>query len=523
MPPDARRTTHPLVFEINTRCWLRDLAARHSQAILLSNAPEAEFELWLRRGFTHIWLMGVWTTGPRSRDVFLSHPDTPPRFAAELEAAGGVPGSPYAIAAYEVPAALGGEDGLRQFRERLHRRGLKLLLDFVPNHVGLDHPWLSERPEFFVQSPEAGSGTFLQQTRDGPRWIAHGKDPYFPPWADTAQLDFRSGATRAAVIDVLRSVAARCDGVRCDMAMLLLGDVFARNWEQLPCPAPTTALEFWSEAITAVRRPDFLFLAEAYWDLEERLQSLGFDFTYDKRVTDFIIERRPRELQRHLLVKGDAFVRRCAHFLENHDEPRIASRLSLEEHRAAALLTLGLPGMRLVHEGQLEGARLRAPIELARRVEEPVDPGIAAMYDRFLAALPATAVGFGRGHIVKPFPVPCGGGAALAGAHHWLTPADTRQETDTHQDVVIVWWLGQEPAFDLVAVNLSENVSTCWLEFPMAKLAEHEWEFRDFLGNERFTVAGAELRVGLLLQLRPHAAHLFHVNPIANHPETGRG
>ena len=102
-------------------------------------------------------------------------------------------------------------------------------------------------------------------------------------------------------------------------------DVFARTWEGFPRPDQLPDREFWADAIAAVRRPGFLFLAEAYWDLEARLQSLGFDFTYDKRLLEFLVERRPAELWRHLLGRGTAFVSRCAHFLENHDEPRIAS------------------------------------------------------------------------------------------------------------------------------------------------------------------------------------------------------
>ena len=172
------------------------------------------------------------------------------------------------------------------------------MLDFVPNHVGLDHPWVRQRPDLFVQSPAEVPGTFAQQTGTGVRWLAYGKDPYFAPWTDTVQLDYRRAATRAAMTQLLQSIAQRCDGVRCDMAMLVLSDVFAKTWERLPVsnaaeastPAgsgnlrpndrpnsrlsnpehATTKLEhdeFWSSTISAVRQdhPGFVFLAEAYW------------------------------------------------------------------------------------------------------------------------------------------------------------------------------------------------------------------------------------------------------------------
>src|SRR5262245_13135696 len=242
---------HPLVSEINARCWLRDLSERRGRPVHFGNVPEEEFEFWRRLGFTHVWRMGVWTTGPRSREVFLRQPDTPGSLKAVLPDWRGedVAGSPYAIAAYRVPDSLGGDAGLRAFRENLHRHGLGLLLDFVPNHVGLDHPWLREHPDWFIRARQKTPGTFPVPTREGEAWIAHGKDPYSPPWADTAQLDFRLPAARTAMIEQLGSIAALCDGVRCDMAMLLLNDVFARNWEGFPSSGPAPASEFWADAI----------------------------------------------------------------------------------------------------------------------------------------------------------------------------------------------------------------------------------------------------------------------------------
>ena len=98
---------------------------------------------------------------------------------------------------------------------------------------------------------------------------------------------------------------------------------------------------------------------------------LGFDYTYDKTLYDGLVSRDAAGVQRHLLGMTAGAVAASAHFLENHDEPRIAAILSPAEHRAAALLILGLPGMRFLHEGQLSGARLKIPVQLARRLEEP--------------------------------------------------------------------------------------------------------------------------------------------------------
>src|SRR5262249_2459296 len=194
-----------LLYEVNTRCWLADWSRRLGRAVGLDQVPTDDFERWRKLGFTHVWLMGVWTVGTRARQVALELPETGRRFDQALPgwAPADVLGSPYAIEAYRVPAALGGPPGLKRIRECLHTAGLQLLLDFVPNHVGLDHPWLRTRPDWFIAGTPASEGAFPQTTTRGERWLAHGKDPWFPPWIDTAQLDYTRADVRAAGISEL--------------------------------------------------------------------------------------------------------------------------------------------------------------------------------------------------------------------------------------------------------------------------------------------------------------------------------
>jgi glycosidase len=485
-----------LLYEINTRCWLRELSASLSRPIDLGSVPEAEFDFWEQTGFTHLWLMGVWTTGPLTRRQYLQSPDTSDRLRQVLPdwREEDVSGSPYAVAAYTVPPALGGERGLQTFREKLRARGIRLLLDFIPNHVGLDHEWVTNHPEFFVQSPVAAPESFRRQTASGPRWLAHGKDPYFPAWNDTVQLDFRRADTRAAVLGELHSVAGRCDGVRCDMAMLLLDDVFARNWRTFVPPETPAAGEFWAEAIASVKKPDFIFVGEAYWDLEARLQSLGFDYTYNKRVTDFLVGRNPAELQGHLLDKGNDFLRRSVHFLENHDEPRIAGRLTPSEHRAAAFLVLALPGICLLHQGQLTGARIHSSVHLSRRPSEPADSELAAFYSRLLSSLRRTAIGRGTGELLRPVPV--------------------SSEDETARNIVAVRWSDGAPAFDLAAVNLSPNPSRCRLKLPNDRRKTRGCRVSDWLdGSSRVDWIGFDADHTTLLELPGFAAQLLRCEP----------
>ena len=489
-----------LLYEINTRCWLRALSDKRGAAVTLTDVPDSVFAQWRTLGFSHIWLMGVWTTGPRARAEALQ-PDLRRAYDAVLPGwtTADVPGSPYSISDYQVPPALGGEAGLRTFREKLQQHGLKLVLDFVPNHLGLDHAWIGARPELFVQSRTQVPGTFAQETPAGLRWLAHGKDPYFPPWTDVAQLDYRRAATRAAMTELLQSVASRCDGVRCDMAMLLLNDVFARTWERFSIPGHQTPRhEFWPAAISAVKQahPEFHFLAEAYWGLEARLQGLGFDTTYDKTLYDELMARNGAGVQRHLLSMTAESLAATAHFLENHDEPRVASGLSFEEHRAAALVILGLPGMRFLHDGQLAGARVKVPVQLGRAPEEAVQPEVAGIYQEMLATLPRTAVGRGKAELLRP-----------RAAWHGNSSA---------QHFVIVQWHSQAPGFDLVVANLAPHRSQCYAPLSVPGLREHDWSMKDLLGAEEYQRAGKDLhKQGLYLDLPPHGAQLFHFRPTA--------
>lgn len=489
---------HPLLYQINTRCWLRELSDAAGHDVNLDDVPEPEFARWRELGFTHIWLMGVWTTGPKCRTMALKEPNL---IHAYNEIIPGwrdedVGGSPYAIADYKVPRALGGDVALKKFREKLHSYGLKLILDFVPNHLGLDHAWLREQPDLFVQSPVEVPGTFAQETVTGIRWLANGKDPYFLPWNDTVQLDYRRVSTRAAMRDLLLSVAERCDGVRCDMAMLLLNDVFAKTWDNFPTASETPSHEFWSDAIPAVKKnqPDFLFLAEVYWDLEGRMQELGFDYTYDKRLFDELFWKNGAGAQARVLGLPREFLARSAHFLENHDEPRIASQLSPTEQRAAALTILGLPGLRFLHNGQLTGAKVKIPVQLARRCVEPVNTEVAKIYDALLAVLQRTAVGRGGFQI--------------------LAPREAWPGNPSAQNFITVQWQSQGPAFDLVVVNLAPHRSQCYVPLAIAELAEHNWLMRDLLGPETYERFGADLAdQGLYLDLPELGAQLFHFEP----------
>ncbi len=491
-------TANPFIYEINSRCWLAELSEAGGTPVGLGQIPEAEFLRWMRLGFTHIWLMGVWEVGSRARAEARGSRDLQREGRALLAGFqnSDLAGSAYAIAGYRIAPEFGGEAGLRRFRQELHRRGMKLILDFIPNHLGLDHAWVQAYPERFVHAPTTRAGTFRQVNGGRTLWLAHGRDPNFPPWTDTVQLDVRRPATRAAMIEDLRSVAQRCDAVRCDMAMLVLNEVFDRTWADYPVHGERATSEFWTEAIAAVKtgHPDFQLIAEVYWDLEPQLQELGFDFTYDKRFYDRLVTQVPEAVIKHLEEQPPEFQARCLRFLENHDEQRAAQVWPLGAHRAAALLLLGLPGARLIHEGQLEGARRRVPVQLKRR---PTDPGtreIAAAYRTLIEGVQKTAVGCGEGRL--------------------LAAREVAPDNRSHRNFVLTQWPGRAGTLDLVVVNLSPARSQAFAPVVVPLGTVKTWVLTDLLGHETHRRDARELRErGLFLDVPGYATQLFHFAP----------
>ena len=321
--------------------------------------------------------------------------------------------------------------------------------------------------------------------------LAYGRDPYFDGWPDTFQLDYGNPLLREAMRTELRKVADRCDGVRCDMAMLVLPQVFERTWGIQTQP-------FWPDAIERVKddHPGFLFMAEVYWDLEWELQQQGFDYTYDKRLYDRLVEGYVPHLRDHLRATLD-FQEHSARFLENHDEPRAAATFPPEKHRAAAVITFLCPGLRFFHQGQLEGAKLRLPVHLCRRPVEPVDEELAAFYRSLLQCLSSPAVRAGYWHLIDCQP---------AWEGNWTDDCFVAQA-----------WRGDEGTRLVAVVNFAPNRSQCYLPLPFSDLGDRRWVLKDMLSSATYRRDGEGLMSpGLYLDLQPWGHHLFELLPAAD-------
>jgi hypothetical protein len=484
---------HPSLYQINTRVWLTDLSRALGRPATLDDVPEAELERLAALGFDWIWLLSVWRTGAAGRRISRENAAWRREFEETLPdlREADIAGSGFAITGYTVSPELGGDAALARLRARLRAHGLRLMLDFVPNHTALDHPWVDEHPEYYVAGTElelarAPQNYIWVKGSHGDRLLAHGRDPYFPGWPDTLQLDYANPATQEAMIGELARIASQCDGVRCDMAMLVLPEVFERTWGRRAPP-------FWTRAIEETRKrvPGFRFMAEVYWDLEWTMQQLGFDYAYDKRLYDRLREGHARPVREHLLAGLD-YQNKLARFLENHDEPRAAATFAPGAHEAAAVVTYLTPGLRFFHQGQFEGRRKRVSPHLIRAPEEPTDERLSRFYADLLAVLCLPGVREGSWRLLES--APAWGGNPTS-------------------DCFIAWaWEARNGDRLLVAVNYAPHQSQCRLRLDFPDLAGHSFRLKDLLSSASYERDGSELASrGLYLDVPAFGYHVFEV------------
>jgi len=488
------KAEHPSLFQVNTRVRLTQLTCALGREATLDDIPDADLDRLAELGLDWVWLLSVWQTGPAAQAISRANPDWCREFAETLPDLEDrdIAGSGFAIQNYTVHRKLGGAAALGRLRKGLQKRGLKLMLDFVPNHIAPDHPWVDEHPDYLVHGSEADLARSPQnycrlQTKGGPLVLAYGRDPYFDGWPDTLQLNYGDPELQQAMICELQKIAGRCDGVRCDMAMLVLPDVFESTWG-------VRADSFWPRAIESVRRkyPDFQFMAEVYWDREWTMQQQGFDYTYDKRLYDRLRQGHARPVREHLRA-GLNYQNKMARFLENHDEVRAASTFPPEMHEAAAIVTFLSPGLRFFHQGQLEGKRKRISPHLVRGPEEPIDMNLERFYWRLLEVLRHPVVREGCWQLLECSP---------AWEGNWTS------------DCVLAYsWTGNDGTKRLVAVNYSDHQSQCYVALPWTELSGRTWKLLDQMGTAIYERAWDDLAAkGLYLDMPAWAYHVFDID-----------
>lgn len=486
---------YPIIYEINTWAWLHELSRKYVRPVTLATVPSEEWNYLFSLGADAIWFMGVWERSPAGIGVAMQNEGLLEDFSRALHdfSPEDIVGSPYCVRRYVVDDHLGGPDGLAAARNILRERGLRLILDFVPNHVAPDHPWVVEHPEYFIRGDAADlrrdPASFFEA---GGNVFACGKDPYFPAWPDVLQLNAFDPGLRQAVIDTVTDIAGQCDGIRCDMAMLMLNNIFERTWGTRAGQRPDG--DYWTAVIPAIKRrlPEFRFIAEAYWDLEWELQQQGFDFCYDKKLYDRLEHDSAESIRLHLCADL-AYQERMVRFIENHDEPRAASVFFPEKQRVAAIIIATVPGARLLHEGQFVGMRVRLPVFLGRRPAEQGDTDFATFYEYLLKAIDNDVFRNGRWQLCER------GG--------W---PDNQSYLN-----ILAWCWDKDDERYLIVVNFGQGSAQALVRVPWDELKGKTWRLTDRMSGETFDRSGDEMRdSGLYVDLGPWKYHFFRLNPL---------
>jgi hypothetical protein len=484
---------YSMLLQVNTRVWLTELSSQLKRRATLDDIPDRAIDEFAANGFDWIWFLSVWQTGTAAQAISRANPTWRREFEATLSdlKEEDIAGSGFAIQDYTVHRDLGGDAALGRIRQRMRQRGLKLMLDFVPNHFAPDHAWVTEHPDWFIQGTEDDIARYPQNycrfhSQNGPLVMAYGRDPFFDGWPDTLQLNYGNQEMQLAMVGELMRIAGQCDGVRCDMAMLLLPDVFERTWGIRNEP-------FWPTAMDAIREthPAFTFLGEVYWNLEWTMQQQGFDSTYDKTLYDWLKAHQAGSVREHLAAEMD-YQNKLTRFLENHDEQRASAAFDKNVHKAAAIITFLSPGMRFFHQGQIEGRQHRISPHLVRGPVEEVDEHLNAFYGRLLCVL--------------------GNNVVRNGIWRTLECVSVWEDNQTYAGFIGFEWSLPDGDRLIVVANYSPLQSQCYLKLPGIDLSQNQWQLIDLMNDITYVRDGKELMCdGLFLDAQPWQYHVFRL------------
>lgn len=410
--PDKDWMPRLVLLAKNTYVWLGQLSRKYQRDIVtLDQIPDEELDLLASRGFTGLWLIGLWERSRASQRI-------KQRMGQQDAVA-----SAYSLHSYDIALDLGGWEALNNLRTRAWTRGIRLSADMVPNHMGIDSNWVTEHPDWFLSSPtspypsysfksenlsdDLRVGIYLEdhyydrtdasvvfQRRDlqtgDLRYIYHGNDGTSFPWNDTAQLDYTNPAVREAVIQVILHVARNFPVIRFDAAMTLAKKHIQRLW--FPEPGAGGAIpsraqygmtraefdekvpeEFWREVVdrVAAEVPDTLLLAEAFWLMEGYfVRTLGMHRVYNSAFMHMLRDEdnaKYRLAIKNTLEFDPQILKRYVNFMNNPDEKTAVEQFgSGDKYFGICTVLATLPGLPMFGHGQVEGYAEKYGMEFRR-------------------------------------------------------------------------------------------------------------------------------------------------------------
>jgi glycosidase len=418
----------------STYVWLDQLSRAYGRPIYrLDQIPDEELDAIAGRGFTGLWLIGLWERSRASQQI------------KQLRGNPEAVASAYSLMDYRIAEDLGGDQAYANLRDRAWTRGVRLASDMVPNHMGIDSRWVIEHPDWFIQRADP---PYPAYTYNGPnlssdervgiyiedhyfdntdaavtfkrvdrwsgqeRFIYHGNDGTSMPWNDTAQLDFLKGEVREAVIQTILHVARQFPIIRFDAAMTLAKKHIARLWYPEPGDGgaiPSRAesamkkadfdrlmpAEFWREVVdrVAAEAPDTLLLAEAFWLMEGYfVRTLGMHRVYNSAFMNMLRDEKNAEYRtviKNTLQFDPQILKRYVNFMNNPDERTAVDQFGKgDKYFGVATLMATMPGLPMFGHGQVEGFAERYGMEYRRAyLDETPDLDLVARHERDLFPL----------------------------------------------------------------------------------------------------------------------------------------
>jgi len=413
----------------NTHVWLDQLSKKYQYPMTrLDQIPDEELDTLARRGFTSLWLIGVWERSPASQEI--------KQLCGNPEAVA----SAYSLFDYQIATDLGGEAALHNLRERAWQRGIRLASDMVPNHMGIYSRWVLEHPDWFISldyspfpshsfnGPDLSSdervGIFLEdhyyersdaavvfkrvdRWTGSEKYVYHGNDGTSMPWNDTAQLNYLNPEVREAVTQAILHVARLFPVIRFDAAMTLTKRHYQRLWFPEPGSGgaiPTRAehgltkdqfnaqmpTEFWRDVVDRVAEeaPDTLLLAEAFWLLEGYfVRTLGMHRVYNSAFMNMLRDEKNAEYRlviKNTLEFDPEILKRFVNFMNNPDEETAVAQFGKgDKYFGICTMLATMPGLPMFGHGQIEGLAEKYGMEYRRAYwDEQPDSGLVQRHER---------------------------------------------------------------------------------------------------------------------------------------------
>lgn len=404
LKPNDREEGLKSVYLVNTRLWLRELKNRYGEEMTIGQIPEEEWKKILEN-YGVIWLMGIYKPSEKGRDVAKIHQENY-RYALSDINEEDIVASPFAIVDYSPNPGISRDwEEWDEVLNKLNLMGKKVLIDFIPNHTAIDHRWVKDHPEYYIQVSqeiyESNKKDFCPVIKKNGdiKYLAHGRDPYCGSWEDTLQLNYANPGLQEEMKKILVELVNHSDGVRCDMAMLPTPETFLRTWGWALTDEERNFIknnDFWEKAVPAAKeaakligKDGFIMIAEAYWDRQSLEKQ--FDYIYNgdlyqhlKQITNGLCSSEGLKMHlKQILARESGY--QDLIYIENHDEDRAVRGIKKEFSKAAVtLLALMNKSLFLINQGQEMGFNIRPPMQIGRFPKENPDEEMVRFYKDLL-------------------------------------------------------------------------------------------------------------------------------------------